>query len=579
MKESVIKYGCHSVRVGSKPWHVIEAAAVSHRWFCSLSMPTRTSSVSGSGACNVRISQRAGVHNSAIQRGTQLVNWRHSLSVIESPIAAQLTTAAAMQQKVKAFSSTRHSSDETDDQEHHLGYNDPGIEPQLHTDRIVDVVKIAEDIRASVRAYTSVHAEGAAGKRAQIKLVGIMTHSDKESDAHLYSMQIEMACREDGIVYELWRIEEDCNGDPNVSRDGDQAVHRIQMQSDPSAVEAAIRRANNMADVHGVLVYYPIFKGQKKSLPITSESSPAQVCSDRQPWCAPTKPKNHDNSGDHDCHTPSKRNYRGEQSIRGPYKSSITGVYYKSYDDYLRDIICPTRDVEGLCHEYNARWMFRHSDIYVDNNNDFRSGYREVSFDQGIGYAGDEEDQGEDGGIGRGPDGCHGGIVFPCTALSVVRILEACHATFQPNRPVGLRFGGTIVTIINRSEILGRPLAAMLANDGATVYSVDEESVLLFRAGGRMRRCTDPETTLEWCIGQSSVVVTGVPSRDFKIPCEWIRPNSTVVNVAADPNVDEESVLRIPGVQYVPKVGKVTVAVLEHNLICLHRQHHARIEK
>jgi hypothetical protein len=26
--------------------------------------------------------------------------------------------------------------------------------------------------------------------------------------------------------------------------------------------------------------------------------------------------------------------------------------------------------------------------------------------------------------------------------------------------------------VINRSEIVGRPLAAMLANDGATVYSV-----------------------------------------------------------------------------------------------------------
>lgn len=28
------------------------------------------------------------------------------------------------------------------------------------------------------------------------------------------------------------------------------------------------------------------------------------------------------------------------------------------------------------------------------------------------------------------------------------------------------------ITVINRSEIVGRPLAAMLANDGATVYAL-----------------------------------------------------------------------------------------------------------
>jgi len=44
---------------------------------------------------------------------------------------------------------------------------------------------------------------------------------------------------------------------------------------------------------------------------------------------------------------------------------------------------------------------------------------------------------------------------------------------------------GKIVTVINRSEIVGRPLAAMLANDGADVYSVDIDSIYLFR-GGRL---------------------------------------------------------------------------------------------
>lgn len=51
---------------------------------------------------------------------------------------------------------------------------------------------------------------------------------------------------------------------------------------------------------------------------------------------------------------------------------------------------------------------------------------------------------------------------YPCTAAAVFRTLG--HA--------GVPTSGT-VTVINRSETVGRPLAAMLANSGATVYSVD----------------------------------------------------------------------------------------------------------
>jgi hypothetical protein len=44
--------------------------------------------------------------------------------------------------------------------------------------------------------------------------------------------------------------------------------------------------------------------------------------------------------------------------------------------------------------------------------------------------------------------------------------------------------------------------------------------------------------------------------------------------VASFKNVDEEALLRIPGVVYVPQVGKVTVAMLERNLIRLYDQFH-----
>ena len=75
-------------------------------------------------------------------------------------------------------------------------------------------------------------------------------------------------------------------------------------------------------------------------------------------------------------------------------------------------------------------------------------------------------------------------------------------------------------------------------------------------------------------IFQSSVVVTGVPTKSYRLPTEWIQPNSTVVNVASFKNVDEESLLEVPGVVYVPMVGKVTVAMLERNLMRLFDQFH-----
>lgn len=73
---------------------------------------------------------------------------------------------------------------------------------------------------------------------------------------------------------------------------------------------------------------------------------------------------------------------------------------------------------------------------------------------------------------------------------------------------------------------------------------------------------------------KSSVVVTGVPTKAYRLPTEWIKPNTTVVNVSSFKNVDEESLLKVPGVLYVPLVGKVTVAMLERNLVRLYEQFH-----
>mmetsp|Transcript_27923 Transcript_27923/g.76854 ORF Transcript_27923/g.76854 Transcript_27923/m.76854 type:complete len:372 (+) Transcript_27923:126-1241(+) len=218
-----------------------------------------------------------------------------------------------------------------------------------------------------------------------------------------------------------------------------------------------------------------------------------------------------------------------------PIFGQVESFSGESHDDFLRDSVSFKCDVEGLCHTYRTNL------------------YRNVRY---LDYPANTQK-----------------CLLPCTALSVVKILERCPGVYdKQSKPLGKHLEGKTVTVINRSEIVGRPVAAMLANDGATVYSIDINSIYRF-SGGRLHKCGD-DVTPESCVRESSVVVTGVPTKAYRLPTEWIQPNSTVINVASFKNVDEEALLKIPGVVYVPMVGKVTVAMLERNLVRLFEQFH-----
>lgn len=136
-------------------------------------------------------------------------------------------------------------------------------------------------------------------------------------------------------------------------------------------------------------------------------------------------------------------------------KESYSGA---SQDDYLRDSVSHRCDVEGLCHTYRTNL------------------YRNVRY---LDYPINEHK-----------------CLLPCTALSVVKILEQCPGCYDKAKPLGQHMEGKVVTVINRSEIVGRPLAAMLANDGAEVYSVDISSIYKF-SGGRLHPCDE---TPESCV-------------------------------------------------------------------------------
>lgn len=120
-------------------------------------------------------------------------------------------------------------------------------------------------------------------------------------------------------------------------------------------------------------------------------------------------------------------------------------------DDYLRDVISLEKDVEGLNHRY--RYALYHN----------------------IRTLGEMDKQ-------YGDKKC----ILPCTPLACLKILEATGA-YDMSKPVGKQLQGRTAVVFNRSEVVGRPLAAMLANDGAVVYSIDITGMLRYVAGSVRR--------------------------------------------------------------------------------------------
>eukprot|EP00928_Gymnodinium_smaydae_P063514 TRINITY_DN47067_c0_g1_i1.p1 TRINITY_DN47067_c0_g1~~TRINITY_DN47067_c0_g1_i1.p1 ORF type:complete len:341 (-),score=65.26 TRINITY_DN47067_c0_g1_i1:375-1397(-) len=291
-----------------------------------------------------------------------------------------------------------------------------------------EVVKpFQEDIKETLRSLP----EG-----VRPKLVGLLANGDPAS--RKYAEMTKRTFEKDGLRFELREVE----------------------QKD---VEAAVQDANADDDVHGIMIYFPLFGSQP-------------------------------------C-------------FHGPH-----------YDDFLRDCISPYKDVEAMCHFYRQA-------LYKNQRT-----------------------------IGNGHSGK---CILPCTPLAVVKFLEHLE-TYNTSLPEGQRLKDKTVTIVNRSEVLGRPLAAMLANDGATVNSVDIDSTYIFKQG----QLLNTSESTEALVRQSDVIVLGVPSDKYKLDVSWVKEGATVINVSFSKNIDEEALLStVPGATYVGAVGKVTIAMLERNLL------------
>jgi len=206
-------------------------------------------------------------------------------------------------------------------------------------------------------------------------------------------------------------------------------------------------------------------------------------------------------------------------------------VFYPIFNDQrdkdLRDGISPYKDVEGL----SAYWRNK---LYVNER-----------------FVVAQEEQKK--------------AVLPCTSLAIVKMLEE-HFDWQGSQPLQ----GRTISVFNRSEVVGRPLAGMLSNDGARVYSFDIDSVQLFEGGAASPVSVDRAEAL----AQSSIVITGVPTDAFdKIKRSEIRPDTFCLNFSFVKNFEAD----VPDyvTHFIPRVGPVTVLMCVRNSLRLYQNFHS----
>ncbi|KAG2214901.1 hypothetical protein INT46_007861, partial [Mucor plumbeus] len=195
-------------------------------------------------------------------------------------------------------------------------------------------------------------------------------------------------------------------------------------------------------------------------------------------------------------------------------------VYYPIFgnhlDLYLQNRVSPLKDVEGLGH-IAVRNVYQNK-RFMDDNNSMKS-------------------------------------IIPCTPLAIIKILEYVDQ-YKTNQPYGNRLKDQTITIINRSEIVGRPLAALLANEGATVYSVDQSNVQTFTELDVNKNCKIVDTNLR-CIDvipRSDIVITGVPTPNYKVPTKILKPGVISINFSTFANFEPDVTSKASN--FVPSVGK-----------------------
>lgn len=179
-------------------------------------------------------------------------------------------------------------------------------------------------------------------------------------------------------------------------------------------------------------------------------------------------------------------------------------VYYPIFnnrqDQYLQQIVDVSKDVEGLTHRYIFNM------------------YQNIRF--------------------LDPETKRQKCILPCTPLAIIKILEYLNI-YNTILPYGNRLFGHTICVVNRSEVVGRPLAALLANDGACVYSVDVNGIQKFTRGeglkkGRHEVVELEGKTLKDVVPLCDVVISGVPGEKYKFDTSLLREGAVCVNFSSE---------------------------------------------
>ncbi|BGO98987.1 Methylenetetrahydrofolate dehydrogenase [NAD(+)] [Rhodotorula toruloides] len=257
-------------------------------------------------------------------------------------------------------------------------------------------------------------------------------------------------------------------------------------------------------------------------------------------------------------------------------------VYYPIFgprqDGYLQQAVSPLKDVEGL----NFTWLFSlyHNIRFIDPRKLALAAQvltpsplpaSASSTVPTTSTSTPSHSSTTDDGLVK--------AILPCTPLAIVKTLEHCQV-YNPLRPYGSRAFGRTITVVNRSEVVGRPLAALLSNDGARVFSVDLDGIQEFtrrklvegEEGAKasfhpyhvVKKC---ELSFEECLKASDVVIGGVPSKSYKIPTSALKEGVVAINFSESKNFEDD--IKEKASIYCPGIGKATIVLLQRNLLRL----------
>ncbi|MEE1352321.1 MAG: tetrahydrofolate dehydrogenase/cyclohydrolase catalytic domain-containing protein [Acutalibacteraceae bacterium] len=145
----------------------------------------------------------------------------------------------------------------------------------------------------------------------------------------------------------------------------------------------------------------------------------------------------------------------------------------------------------------------------------------------------------------------------PCTAQAVMEVLDYYKIPLD----------GQNVTVINRSNVIGKPVSMMLVNRHATV------SV-----------CSSHTKDMEKFTKNADILVVAIPKVNA-VKAEWIAPGTTVIDcsvIRKDGKTSgccEPAVYDVAGaITPVPGLGKVTSALLARNVLIAAKAQHGLIK-